>query len=154
MQVKSTKLALVKIGDELRLAQQGPPLRAREEDGDQLHMQWRDAAAASRRGCSRTLAFGWRSGFSGGIPLVASFMQAGAGIAITSRVADINRTAAALYTTDPLPAPLRLCGIPNISLALQANSNTFQVPGDFSASRIPRSPSFLLHFHGGPHVNL
>jgi len=71
-----------------------------------------------RRRCHATLAFGRQSGLRV-FPLLGPFLMAGSGKPITTHLHNINRSAAALFVSQPLPAPVRICGIPNVSLVVR-----------------------------------
>jgi len=77
--------------------------------------------------CQRHLAFGVQTGFHVGVPVVGPFIAAGWGNKIYSRVEDINTTAAGLWESEVLEAPLRLCGIPNATIHVTPSMKRFQL---------------------------
>ncbi|EOD36326.1 hypothetical protein EMIHUDRAFT_440656 [Emiliania huxleyi CCMP1516] len=120
--------------------------------------QARDVAAPSpppkAEECTRRLAYGPDTGFSGGaplhtalgrgvarevsrnvpprlsppqVPLLSPFVSAAAGVQIKSYRRAINSSSAALFVAPPQAAPLRVCGIPNATFHASSSMDRFQL---------------------------
>jgi len=121
--------------------------------------QARDVAAPSpppkAEECTRRLAYGPDTGFSGGVPLLSPFVSAAAGVQIKSYRRAINSSSAALFVAPPQAAPLRVCGIPNATFHASSSMDRFQLAARFF-SMAPNGELELLSFgardvwHRGP----
>mmetsp|Transcript_11262 Transcript_11262/g.33518 ORF Transcript_11262/g.33518 Transcript_11262/m.33518 type:complete len:739 (-) Transcript_11262:338-2554(-) len=121
--------------------------------------QARDVAAPSpppkAEECTRRLAYGPDTGFSGGVPLLSPFVSAAAGVQIKSYRRAINSSSAALFVAPPQAAPLRVCGIPNATFHASSSMDRFQLAARVF-SMAPNGELELLSFgardvwHRGP----
>jgi len=76
---------------------------------------------------SDTISFSYTSGLSAGVPLASSVFQVELEVPIVAVFGLVNTKHATLYTSEPLAAPMQLCGVPNVTAQVTSSLDSFQL---------------------------